>query len=160
MKKFCTIGIVTGVVLVILGVVMLGLSAKVVYRAYDSSFGGDFYTYQYRATVRIGETIEFIGSSAFLAGGIGTIAFGILVICYFGCKLQSVSELLKYEPDKVGTSSWEMSRYENTNTISNKEIQRNETMGREASADEHTQKLQSLYNNGLISKEEYEARLK
>lgn len=105
MKKTCLVGIVTGVILVILGVIMLGISVNVRYNAVNTSFGGDFYTYQYRATIEIGETIEFIGSSAFLVGGIGTIAFGVLVICYFKCKLLSGGKLPEYSLDKAETSN-------------------------------------------------------
>ena len=105
-------------ILVILGVVMLGISANVKYTEVDTSFGGDFYTYQYRATIKIGETIEFIGSSAFLVGGIGTIAFGVLVICYFKCKLLSGGELPEDALYKAETSNNETTSVSQTHLSS------------------------------------------
>lgn len=82
MKKhtvFPIIGIVFGVVIIILGLCTLGMGSFVDH----ASFGGDFYTYSYRATRYAANNIFKLTKAV----GCLTISFGLFDIAYFGCKL-------------------------------------------------------------------------
>ena len=76
---FPIIGIVFGAIVIVLGITLLGQGDT----AGHASFGGDFYTYSYKATRYAANNLAvLIQAMAYLI-----IAFGLFDVAYFGCKL-------------------------------------------------------------------------
>ena len=76
---FPIIGIIAGVIVIILGLGLIDSGDTASY----ASFGGDFYSYSYKATRYAANNLSvIINALAYLI-----IAFGLFDIAYFGCKL-------------------------------------------------------------------------
>lgn len=85
-KGFSVLGIIVGVAAVIFGIVVFVTNTYLPTPS-DTSFGGDFYTYSYRATRYVSENLSSIGKMLKLALGFILITFGLTDIAYFGVKL-------------------------------------------------------------------------
>ena len=91
-KAFCTIGMVTGIIIIFLGIYM----TFVVSNKYGANyvdrveFGADYYTHQYAATKTVSDDINslahYMGRIIQTTGLLISISGGS-VLCYFGCKL-------------------------------------------------------------------------
>lgn len=166
MRKFSVCGMVMGGFLVLFGIIMLVIASNISFSTpyiSDTSFGGDFYTYQYRATrhaaenvSELGELIESVSTSTFTMGGFMAIIFGVIIICYFGCKMQSVEMEHDYETENAYTGNNVMPTnapyvQNNVNPYPN---QNNNAMA------EKKAKLDGLLAKGLISREDYDNAMK
>lgn len=89
---FAAAGMVFGFVIIILGFVAKDLGSYAEY----ASFGGDFYTYSYRATrYAANNLIDVIDAVGYVI-----ISMGLFDIAYFGCKLAGFVH--KVADDSIG----------------------------------------------------------
>lgn len=96
---FPIIGIISGVAAIIIGISMIGTGDYAVY----TSFGGDFYTYSYKATRYAANNLcTIIDILAYFA-----IVWGVYDISYFGCKLMENSKIPDVSQNEVDPASVE-----------------------------------------------------
>lgn len=94
---FPIIGIISGIAAIILGISMIGTGD---YAAY-TSFGGDFYTYSYKATRYAANNLcTIIDILAYFA-----IIWGVFDISYFGCKLMENNKVSEVSQNDVKLTS-------------------------------------------------------
>lgn len=90
-KKFSLIGMIVGVAIIVLGIVVLSLDIGGGYLE-STSFGGDFYTYSYRATRTAANNVGDLISAFKIGVGFLLISIGATDICVFGCKMAEAKE--------------------------------------------------------------------
>ncbi len=100
-KAFNVIGILAGIVIIICGLYLI-FQFDVHYLgdlAYGYTFGADFYTEQYSATMKaannikeLGEYLDEVFSFASIGMGLITASIGAAITCYFGSKLCDMNE--------------------------------------------------------------------
>ncbi len=88
-KIIAIIGIAAGILMIILGIVVMN-SYSGSWSSTTTSFGGDFYTYSYKATARAGNNIDEVGDMLQLALGFILISMGLFDGCYFGLKFAAI----------------------------------------------------------------------
>ena len=95
-KFFYYVGILAGAIFIFIGAFFIGKSGsrKSYLYADDAKFGADYYTCQYEATKYAANNLAMIGNridgwinNFYIGFGSGSIAFGLVVIAYFGSKL-------------------------------------------------------------------------
>ena len=106
---FAVIGILAGIATIIFSISVLSGYNSWGYLS-DTSFGGDFYTYSYRATRAAAENVERLGRMLKDAVGYILMAIGLADIAFFGVKLcekpvvvtqSAPSQPIKKEVDEV-----------------------------------------------------------
>ena len=95
-KVISLIGVAAGILVIILGIVVMD-SYSGSWSDTSTSFGGDFYTYSYKATARAGNNVDEVGDMLQQALGFILIAMGLFDSCYFGLKFASIPS----EPKKI-----------------------------------------------------------
>ena len=85
-KTFSIIGIVVGAIVIVFGFIVMGLDTGSSY-LYSTEFGGDFYTYSYKATRIAAENVNALAEIVNKGIAFILIAIGATDICVFGCKL-------------------------------------------------------------------------
>lgn len=102
-KTFCTAGIVAGAIIVIFGFIVLSLDTG--YSGLEStSFGGDFYTYSYRATRVAAQNVCDLAEIVKKGFSFILIALGATDICFFGSKLPEKAEKKINVAEDIGTN--------------------------------------------------------
>ncbi len=86
-------GVVAGVLVIIFGIIVMG-SYSGSWSDTSTSFGGDFYTYSFRATARAGNNVKNLGEMLQQAFGFLLIAMGLFDCCFFGLKYAAVPKEL------------------------------------------------------------------
>lgn len=103
---FPIIGIIAGAIVIILGLSLLNSGDTASY----ASFGGDFYSYSYKATRYAANNLSvIINALAYLL-----IAFGLFDIAYFGCKL--MDNKIAFVPQLNGSEECDSCNFENTDS--------------------------------------------
>ena len=102
-KGLCVFGCIIGIAIAILGFLILTDALGIKYNSNylsSTSFGGDFYTYQYKATVAAAENVSNIGElllKIFHISGVALLLVGLLVFISFAKKVNKVGiELEKW----------------------------------------------------------------
>lgn len=98
-KIACLVGVAAGVIMIILGIMVMG-SYSGAWSDTSVSFGGDFYSYSYKATARAGNNVDELGDMLATAFGYLLIAMGLFDGCYFGLKFAMLPAPVQ-EPDAV-----------------------------------------------------------
>ena len=88
-KAWNILGIVFGVLAIVFGIIILTQDTG--YHPDSASFGGDFYTYSYKATRAAALNIDALLKVVKLSFGFLMFVLGGADICYFGQKCEKVS---------------------------------------------------------------------
>ena len=86
-KVFSIFGIIIGFIMLFMGVFHLTPSFDGGKESTYTSFRADFYTYEYQATAQTANNVYYLGQFLNMAFSFA----GLIVICYFGCKLGEAS---------------------------------------------------------------------
>lgn len=139
------IGVAVGVVVIIFGLTVLD-SFYGTWSDSSVSFGGDFYTYVYKAAARAGNNVSNLGDMLEKAFGFVLIAMGMFDICYFGLKFADCLPeefAIPAKPAAPAASAEPAASVAPAAPVSS-----------EATLDE----LQELLDMGVITQEEFDAK--
>ena len=90
MKKANTwalIGMACGVLTIIFGIIVIGMD-ETMKVSMNTAFGGDFYTYSYKATAYAVYNLDVLYSLVAKCFGFLLLSLGIFDICFFGLKIK------------------------------------------------------------------------
>lgn len=90
-KVFSIIGIIIGCIMLFMGVFHQTPSFDGGTMSTYTSFGADFYTEEYQATAQAATNVYNLGQFEEEIFDMALIFAGLIVICYFGCKLGEAS---------------------------------------------------------------------
>ena len=113
-KKFAYIGIVFGIITIILGITLFGAHCGV-WQDTSTSFGGDFYTYSYRASARAADNVFDLAKAVTRCFAYLLISLGAFQSIFFACLIAkdkdsaSVAEPVEVVSEEVPSISIETS---------------------------------------------------
>ena len=107
-KAFSILGMIFGGVIVVMGIIVLTMDMGT--HLDTASFGGDFYTYSYKATRAAANNVYYLEDIVRKGIGFLLIALGLTDICAFGSKLGSdrMSPVVAVSADEVAVEEDEL----------------------------------------------------